>query len=67
MLALCAPRSFFVVGHGYSLVPATADALETADGGPLSYLVHCRAALWRIGGDPRLATPVLESDPRFSV
>jgi len=68
-------------GHGYSVVRATSDALETefvciprpversagADGGPLAYRVRCRAALWKKGDRPRLETQVTEGDPKFSI
>jgi alkaline phosphatase D len=78
-----APHVSFVDmgGHGYSVVHVTSTALETEfvciprplerserpDGGPLLYRVRCRAALWRKGETPRLATGILEGDPRFSV
>ncbi len=68
-------------GHGYSVVRASAGAIETEfvciprpvessgrdDGGPLRYRVRCRAPLWKRGQTPTLATEVLEGDARFSL
>ena len=68
-------------GHGYSVVRATKDALETEficiprplepsgrrDGGPLNYRVRFRAALWAKGEKARLRMQIVEGDPRFSV
>jgi alkaline phosphatase D len=67
-------------GHGYSVVRATSEFLETEfvciprpiersdrpDGGPLRYRVKFRTALWQKGQAPKLTTHVLEGDPRFS-
>lgn len=68
-------------GHGYSVVTAAPDFLETEfvciprpiersdrkDGGPLKYRVKCRAKLWNSGDAPALETRVVEGDPKFSV
>ncbi|MEP6472229.1 MAG: phosphodiesterase, partial [Gemmatimonadota bacterium] len=68
-------------GHGYAVVTASAEALETefvaiprpiersagADGGPLAYRVRHRAALWKAGEMPKLVQEIVEGDPRFSV
>jgi alkaline phosphatase D len=68
-------------GHGYSVVHATSEYIETEfvciprpiersdrpDGGPLSYRVKCRTALWRSGEAPKLQTQIVEGDPKFSV
>jgi alkaline phosphatase D len=71
-----APHLSFVDvgGHGYSVVKATADALEVefvciprpierserADGGPLAYRVAHRVNRWDRGGAPRLERTTLE-------
>ena len=68
-------------GHGYAVVRASNDDLETEfvcierpvnrhdqpDGGPLNYRVRFRAPLWRKGETPKLDTKVVEGDPKFSV
>lgn len=68
-------------GHGYAVVRATSDSLETefvciprplersecADGGPLRYRTRHRANLWRKGDRPKLELQIVEGDPRFSV
>jgi alkaline phosphatase D len=68
-------------GHGYSVVRATGEWIETEfvciprplerslreDGGPLLYRVRYRAKPWRMGEQPELEGKVLEGDPRFSV
>jgi alkaline phosphatase D len=68
-------------GHGYSVVYATSEFLETEfvciprpiersdrpDGGALNYRVRFRAALWKNGEAPKLEMKILEGDPRFSV
>ena len=68
-------------GHGFAVVRATADWMETefvciprpiersdrADGGEILYRVKYRAKLWREGEQPELEGQVLEGDPRFSV
>ncbi|HEY3738705.1 MAG TPA: alkaline phosphatase D family protein, partial [Bryobacteraceae bacterium] len=77
-----APHVSFVDmgGHGYSVVTAAPDFLETEfvciprpiersgreDGGPLKYRVKCRAKLWKSGEAPSLETRVVEGDPKFS-
>ena len=68
-------------GHGYSVVRATDQFVETefvciprplersegADGGPLRYRVAFRAMRWAPGVAPTLETRVIEGDPKFSV
>jgi alkaline phosphatase D len=68
-------------GHGYSIVHATSEFIETEfvciprplersgqpDGGPLRYRVKTRTGLWKNGETPKLQTQILEGDPRFSV
>ena len=68
-------------GHGYSVVRATSESIETefvciprplerserADGGPLAYRVRHQADLWRKGDKPRLKAQIVEGDPRFSI
>jgi len=77
-----APHLAFVDmgGHGYAVVTAGADAIETEfvcvprpvarattpDGGPIRYRVVHRAALWS-GGKPTLEQRMLEGDARLSV
>ncbi|MDB5455816.1 MAG: Phosphodiesterase/alkaline phosphatase [Caulobacter sp.] len=67
-------------GHGYAVVRASADAIETEfvclprpvtrsarpDGGPLRYRVSHRAALWRPGERPALERRTLEGDLELS-
>jgi len=78
-----APHLFFVDmgGHGYAVVRATSDAIETEfvciprplerserqDGGVLAYRARFRAPLWQKGKTPKLEMQILEGDPRFSV
>ena len=78
-----APHLSFVDmgGHGYAIVRATGDAMETEfvsiprpieridrpDGGPLTYRVLHRARLWSRGESPKLECKVLEGDPRYSI
>ncbi|MGA8036703.1 MAG: alkaline phosphatase D family protein [Candidatus Acidiferrales bacterium] len=68
-------------GHGYSIVRATSDYLETEfvciprpiersatpDGGPLRYRARFRTPLWQNGEAPQMATQIVEGDPKFSV
>jgi alkaline phosphatase D len=68
-------------GHGYAVVHATSEFFETefvciprplersdrADGGPLSYRVKSRTALWKNGEAPKLEIQIVEGDPKFSV
>jgi len=68
-------------GHGYAVVQAAPDALETefvciprpierserADGGPLLYRARFRCKNWRQGEAPKLETQIVEGDPKFSV
>ena len=68
-------------GHGYSVVTAGPDAVETEfvciprpikrattdDGGPLRYRVVHRAARWHAGQRPVLTQKILEGDPKLSV
>lgn len=78
-----APHLEFVdmAGHGYSVVTAGPDAIETEfvcivrpvtrattpDGGPLRYRVSHKAEMWRPGTRPRLEQRVLEGDPKLSI
>ena len=78
-----APHLSFVDmgGHGYALVRASHQALETefvciprpvrrsesADGGPLAYRVVHRAQPWAPGERPKLEQRMLEGDAPFSV
>jgi alkaline phosphatase D len=68
-------------GHGYSLVHATSQFIETEfvciprpversdrpDGGALSYRVRFRTSLWKNGEPPKLQMQILEGDPKFSL
>jgi alkaline phosphatase D len=68
-------------GHGYSVVHATSERLETQfvciprpiersdrpDGGPLRYRATYVARLWRTGEVPKLEGGVVEGDARFSI
>ncbi|MEO5494641.1 MAG: alkaline phosphatase D family protein [Sphingomonas sp.] len=68
-------------GHGYSVVTAAADAIETEfvciprpikrattdDGGPVRYRVVHRAGTWRAGDAPRMVQRVVDGDPKLSV
>jgi len=68
-------------GHGYSVVHATSEIIETEfvciprplersnqpDGGALRYRVKTRTGLWKNGEAPKLQVQILEGDPRFSV
>jgi alkaline phosphatase D len=68
-------------GHGYSVVRATSEFIETEfvciprplersdrpDGGALSYRVKFRTSVWKNGEAPKLQMQVLEGDPKFSV
>jgi alkaline phosphatase D len=68
-------------GHGYSVVRATSETVETTftciprplersereDGGPLAYRVRCRARRWDKGATPKLEVEILEGDPKFSI
>jgi alkaline phosphatase D len=78
-----APHVSFVdmAGHGYSVVTASADAIETqfvciprpvkrattADGGAVRYRVVHRANRWRAGDPPKLEQRVIEGDPKLSI
>ena len=78
-----APHLSFVDmgGHGYAVVRATSDAIETEfvciprplerserqDGGVLAYRARFHAPLWQKGKTPKLEMQILEGDPRFSV
>jgi alkaline phosphatase D len=78
-----APHVAFVDmgGHGYAVVRAAKDALETefvciprplersdrVDGGPLNYRVRAHARLWSKGEQPALTMDVLEGDPKLSL
>jgi alkaline phosphatase D len=77
------PHLFFVDmgGHGYSVVRASSDAIETEfvciprpverseadDGGMLRYRARFRACVWEKGKAPKLEMQILEGDPKFSV
>ena len=68
-------------GHGYAVVHATSDAIETEfvciprplervaseDGGPLRYRVSHRARRWAAGERPTLEQIVLEGDPELAI
>jgi alkaline phosphatase D len=68
-------------GHGYAVVRAADDAIETTfvciprplepserdDGGPLNYRVRCRSARWTPDALPRLDVHVVEGNPKFSI
>jgi alkaline phosphatase D len=68
-------------GHGYSVVRASSEALETEfvciprplersegiDGGALRYRAKFRARLWDKGNAPKLEMQIVEGDPKFSV
>lgn len=78
-----APHVSFVDmgGHGYSVVRATTQVIETEfvciprplersdrdDGGPLNYRVRFLTPLWERGRPPKLEVKVLEGDPKFSI
>lgn len=78
-----APHLAFVdmAGHGYAVVSAGADAIETEfvcivrpitrattpDGGPLRYRVSHRAAMWQPGSRPKLEQRVIEGDAKLSI
>lgn len=78
-----APHLAFVdmAGHGYSVVRAGADAIDTEfvcivrpimrattpDGGPLRYRVAHRARRWAGGERPVMEQRVIEGDPKLSV
>jgi alkaline phosphatase D len=63
-------------GHGYSIVRASADAMEVEfvciprpierstapDGGPLRYRVTHRVPLWKAGEKPQLARSAADGD-----
>ena len=68
-------------GHGYSVVHATSEFIETEfvciprplersdrpDGGALSYRVRFRSLIWKNGEAPKLEMQILEGEPKFSV
>jgi len=68
-------------GHGYAVVHAAADRLETEficlprpivrqeqpDGGPMLYRVRHTARLWRKQERPNLEQKVIEGNPAFSI
>jgi alkaline phosphatase D len=70
-----------VGGHGYAVVQAEADELQTefvciprpvsrserADGGPIRYRVRNRSRLWRERETPKVESTVVEGEARFSV
>ncbi len=68
-------------GHGYAVVHALADRLETEfvciprpvvrhdepDGGPMLYRVRHSASLWRKDERPKLQQTVVDGNPAFSI
>jgi alkaline phosphatase D len=78
-----APHLSFVDmgGHGYSVVKATSEYLETEfvciprpierserpDGGDLKYRVRFRTKVWKKDEVPELKMQIVEGDPKFSV
>jgi alkaline phosphatase D len=68
-------------GHGYAVVRAAADELETEfvciprpvnrsespDGGPILYRARSHSRLWRAGETPKIDTTMVEGDARFSI
>ena len=68
-------------GHGYAVVRASKEALETefvgiprplersegADGGPMLYRVRFRTPSWTKGELPRMTAKTMEGNPRFSI
>jgi len=78
-----APHLEFVdmAGHGYTVVSAGADAIETEfvciarpiarattpDGGPLRYRVSHQADMWQPGTRPKLKQRMLEGDAKLSI
>jgi alkaline phosphatase D len=78
-----APHLAFVdmAGHGYSVVTASAGAIETEfvciprpitrattpDGGPIRYRVVHAAKRWRAGRAPLLTQRVVDGDPKLSI
>ena len=68
-------------GHGYTVVHATSQFLETEfvcisrplersgqnDGGPLNYRVKVHATLWENGKPPKLEVQILDGNPKFSI
>jgi alkaline phosphatase D len=68
-------------GHGYSVVHATSEFIETEfvciprplersdrpDGGALSYRVKFRSGLWKNDEAPKLQMQILEGDPKLSM
>ena len=67
-------------GHGYSVVRATSESIETEfvciprplersdreDGGPLNYRAVFRAPLWKAGATPHLDRRIVEGEAKFS-
>jgi alkaline phosphatase D len=80
---LVAPHLEFVdmAGHGYAVVSAGPDAIETEfvcivrpiarattpDGGPLRYRVSHQAHMWPPGARPQLKQRILEGDAKLSI
>jgi alkaline phosphatase D len=68
-------------GHGYAVVRARSDAIETEfvciprplerssgeDGGPLNYRASFRAARWEANQAPKLDVRILQGDAKFSL
>ena len=80
---LLAPHLDFVDmgGHGYAVVTADADAIETEfvciprpiaraageDGGTVRYRVAHRAGRWTPGTRPQMSQRIIEGDPKLSI
>jgi alkaline phosphatase D len=68
-------------GHGYAVVHVTSTTLETEfvciprplersktpDGGPILYRVRSRSNIWSTSQTPKIATEVIEGNPKFSI
>src|SRR4029077_11286260 len=68
-------------GHGYSVVHATTEQIETEfvciprplernnkeDGGPINYRVRFQIAVWDKRTSPKIKMIVIEGDPKFSI
>ncbi len=68
-------------GHGYSVVRATSESIETEfvciprplersdheNGGSLNYRARFRTPLWKKGAIPKLEIQIVEGNPKFSI
>jgi alkaline phosphatase D len=68
-------------GHGYSVVRATNERIETEfvciprplernnkeDGGPINYRVGFRTTVWEKRTSPKIKMMLIEGDPKFSI